>query len=131
MKIFNVIIRLVLEYAAPTFHSMLSNEQTSAIERVQKQATKIIFGWDCEYQDLIDSGKIEPLSARRDNLTLNFAKKVEKSDRSNKWFPRHEEYDYNLRQQKKYAESFSRTERLRKSPVFHMRRLLNNEETEN
>ena len=45
------------------------------IERIQKRAAKLIFGWGCDYDSLIATGRIETLEERRDKLTLNFAKK--------------------------------------------------------
>ena len=76
LKTFNSVIRPTLEYAAPTFHPMLTLEQRDKIEQVQKRASKIIFGWDSNYDELIDSGRLETLDSRRERLTLNFAKKA-------------------------------------------------------
>ena len=105
---------------------MLNGEQADKIERVQRRACKIIFGWDSHYEDLIESGKVESMSARREKLTINFAKKAESNPRFAEWFPRRV---YNnsveLRNEQKIEEKFARTDRLKKSPVFYMRRELN------
>ena len=50
---FNTIIRPTLEYAAPTFHSMLMKEMSEEIENIQKRSCKIIFGWDCKFRSLV------------------------------------------------------------------------------
>ena len=60
-------------------------------------------------------------------MTLNFVKKSEKTERFKKWFPERDYGDINMRQEKKFVEEFARTERLKKSPLFHMRRALNAE----
>ena len=76
---------------------------------------------------MIESGKIESLEERRNKLTLNFARKVSKDSRFKHWFPEKQYGDINLRRELKYEEQFARTERLKKSPLFHMRRMLNQE----
>ena len=65
------------------------------------------------------------LCERRNNLILNFARKTEKNPRFKKWFPEKNYEDLNLRNEKKFEEFFARTERLKKSPLYHMRRQLN------
>ena len=125
LKVFNTVIRPALEYAAPTFHSMLPAYLSDEIEGVQRRACKIIFGYNSSYDDLINSGTIETLSSRREKLTVNFAKKCTSNPRFKHWFEEREENC--LRNNVKYVETFAKTERLRKSPLHYMRRALNNE----
>ena len=101
LKIFNTCIRPTLDYLAPTFHSMLTKEMSEEIERIQKRACKMIFGWNSSYSDLVKNEKIETLSARRERLTLNFAKKAAANPRFNHWFPEKNYSDINIRNQKK------------------------------
>ena len=72
---------------------------------------------------LVENGTIETLEARREQLTLNFAKKCASSERFGHWFKRKPET--NLRNSLTYEESFARTERLKKSPLYYMRRAMN------
>ena len=130
LKIFNTCIRPSLEYVAPTFPSMLTKEQTEKIENVQKRASKIIFGWNADYNELVDQEKIVPLSKRREKLTVNFAKKAAASNRFGGWFEKKIPSAYDIRNEKTYVEHFARTERLRKSPLYYMRRRLNEEENQ-
>ena len=88
INVFNTIIRPVCDFASVTYHSMLTLEQSEEIERVQKRAMRIILGWDTNYRELIDTGKVESLKKRRERMTLNFAKKTESNPRFKKWFPR-------------------------------------------
>ena len=125
LKIFNVFIRPILEFAAPTFHPMLNNTMKDEIELIQKRACKMIFGWDSSYDVLVSNGSIETLDSRREKLTINFAKKCASSARFGHWFE--EKPANNLRSGLRYEEKFARTERLKNSPLFYMRRALNNE----
>ena len=126
---FNVYIRPTLEYACPTFHPMLTNSMSDDIEMIQKRACKIIFGLNYSYDELVDQEKIDTLYSRREKLTLSFAKKCTNNDRFKHWFVKRPES--NLRRSLVYEENYARTERLKKSPVFYMRRALNKEEINN
>ena len=127
MKIFNTIIRPCLEYAVPTFGPMLTEEMKNELESIQKRACKIVFGWDSSYSELIASGRVESLEKRREKLILNFAHKCVKNPRFVSWFPErnYDGMNVELRARQKYEEKYARTERLKKSPIFHMRRALN------
>ena len=114
LKVYCVLIRPVFEYAVATYHSMLTREMPNEIERVQKNACRLIFGWDVDYSSLVDNNVIELLSCRRDRIVLNFAIKTEKNDRFKGWFPKREYGDITLCKELKYREDFARTERLRK-----------------
>ena len=127
LKIFNVIVRSTLEYAVPTYHPMLNIDLRDRIESIQKRACRIIFGWNCNYDKLVEDGKVELLETRREKMTLNFAKKCISNDRFKHWFKEKTRSEYNLRTEDKYEELFARTERMKKSPLFYMRRALNAE----
>ena len=130
LKIFNTCIRPCLEYVAPVFHPMLTKEMSNEIENIQKRACKIIFGWNSSYSRLVQDGVVQTLEERRENLTVNFAKKSEASDRFKKWFP-DRQYNVNVRNPQRLEESFARTERMRNSPLYYMRRALNRESAAN
>ena len=125
------LVRSTLEYAAPTFHPMLSAGMSDELEYIQKRACKLIFGWDASYNDLVSNGKIETLKSRRNKLTLNFAKKCEKNPRFKPWFAEKDYSNLNLREERRFEELFARTERLKNSPLFYMRRALNDDCEEN
>ena len=128
LKTYLTVIRPTLDYAVPTYHSMLTLEMRDEIESIQKRACRLIFGWESNYDILISNGAIESLEARRECLTVNFAKKASASARfAAEWFPEKEYGDIGLREERKYKEFFARTERLMKSPLFYMRRALNRE----
>ena len=85
----------------------------------------MIFGWGVSYDELITSERVETLESRRQKLTLNFAIKAQNSARFAHWFTRKNYDGLNLRKEKKYEEFNARTERLKNSPLFYMRRALN------
>ena len=130
LKFYIAFIRPTLEYAAPTFHSMLTADMTDKIEGIQRRASKLIFGWDTHYDDIIASGRMITLEKRREELAEKFAKKTCKNPRFSHWFQEKDYSRINIRHgnRKKYEERFARTERLRNSPVYYMTRLLNNAE---
>lgn len=125
LKILNTCIRPTIEYAVPTYHPMLNKEMCKEIESVQKRASKIIFGWETDYNALVNEKKIESVEERRERLTLNFAQKTSNNPRFAHWFEKRQETDYNLRVVNTYEEYFARTERMKKSPLYYMRRMLN------
>ena len=124
--VYKTILRPVLEFAAPTYHSLLTKTQSEKIEALQKRALKIIYGVESSYDEQLKNGIVERLSDRRETLCCNFAKKASLSDRfGNKWFPKRVEDNHNIRRRGPYLEQRARTERMRQSPIFYMRRLLN------
>ena len=67
-------IRSVLEYAAPVFSSMLTLQQSSDIERIQKIVLKIILGQRYnEYDKACHLLSISTFESRRKQLSLRFA----------------------------------------------------------
>ena len=70
---------------------------------------------------------LKTLKKRREGGCKNFALKLAKSSKFGDLFPKNE-YDTDapaLRRTKEYKETFARTERMYRSPLYHMRRLLN------
>ena len=121
-------MRPVIEYAAQVYHSALTTDQSNRLEALQRLALKIIYGFDVSYPSAIEMSGLELLSARRDKLCLSFAKKCSINPRYSHWFPLNPTTEYNLRNQKKFKEEFAASERRRRSPLFSMRRLLNEDE---
>ena len=75
-------IRSTLEFAAPVFHSGLTQEQSRQIEMVQKKALAIILGNQyTSYGSALTSLNLERLDNRRTELAYNFALKCAQSNR--------------------------------------------------
>ena len=72
--------------------------------------------------------KFNSIQFRRERLTTDFAKKASESTRFSHWFKKKNYPGMGLRRESKFEEYAARTERLRKSPLFHMRRVLNEQQ---
>ena len=120
------LIRSVADFAAPAYHSLLTANQSEALERIQKKALRAIFGHQYSYATVLQHQNIPTLEERRKELLTNFAVKCSKNERfSAKWFPLADNTGHLTRKKNKYKEFTSRTERLKKSPVCAMRKILN------
>ena len=85
LDLYNKQVRSILEYAAPAWQSMLTEENKTDIERVQKCALTIIFG-PKSYEKTLKNEKIKSLEERRHDLTNKFAKKCTQSPQFSTWF---------------------------------------------
>ena len=56
------------------------------LEYIQKRASKIAFGWDSSYDELVSDGRVVMLEERRRRMTTNFAKKAEQNPNFKHWF---------------------------------------------
>ena len=125
LKIYETMIRPVLDFASPTYHPLLSISQTKQLEALQKRAAKIIFGFGMSYGDVISTGKMELLENRRSRLCLSFAQKAAANPRFASWFPKKKQTDYSTRNPELYQIDKHRTERMKRNPVTYMRYELN------
>ena len=72
-------VRSVVEYGAVVWHSGLTSENTTNIERVQKCALSVILGKDYQnYENALSTLQLEKLCIRREALCVQFAKKSPK-----------------------------------------------------
>ena len=72
-----IFTKSILEYSAVVWHSSLSQNNISDIERVQKSVLKIILKERYkDYESALKDLNLESLSKRREMLCLKFAKKV-------------------------------------------------------
>ena len=92
---------------------------------LNKVALKIIFGTSyTTYSDVLQWAGLDTLTARRTKLCLNFAKKCIKNERTRSMFPVNQKV-VNTRNHELYKVTNARTERLAKSSIPYMQRLLN------
>ena len=127
LKVFSVMLRPIIEFCSPIYHTLITQEQSAQIERLQRMALQIIYGFGKGYGEILSISGLKTLEERRVEAFRNFTLNVVKNERYNSWFPKTQESSVNLRDRKKYVEKFARTERLYSSPLFQMRRLLNEE----
>ena len=129
--IYKLYVRSHLEHSAPVWNSGLTLENSKDLERVQKSAVRIMMGGQYEsYKLALAKLDLETLESRRKNLCLNFAKKCLKNPQLQLMFPLNiKKHSMNTRHKQKYKVQFSKSERLKKSPIIYMQTLLNEEET--
>jgi len=66
------VIRPVLEYASPVWHSSLTVAQTNALEYLQKRAMNIMFSGGIDYTTCLIIVGVDTLATRREYLTKRF-----------------------------------------------------------
>ena len=80
-------IRSVLELAVPVWHSSITQQERTDIERVQKSVLHVLLGDSyTSYEYALTLVNLESLELRREKLCLKFAKKAEKNDKHQNWF---------------------------------------------
>ena len=120
-------IRSVLEFASPVFFSMLTAQNVSDIERVQKIVLKIILAENyLSYEEACKSMKTVSLQERREQLALRFALSCLKNKQHMHLFKQRTSPYYDLRNIKSFEEPHCHTSRYYSSPIPAMTRLLNN-----
>ena len=125
-KLFCVFIRPVIEFCSAVYHSMLTKEQSNDIERLQKQAVKLSFGWNKTYQCICEEQRITTLKKRRELYVDSFVRKTMRSARFGPtWFPVRGRDVYGLRERRDIEETNARTSRYYNGPLSYMRRRAN------
>ena len=75
VTIYVSVIRQVLEYACPVWHTNLNKHLTESIETVQKRALKCIYPGN-EYADILCLTNLPCLKERRDSLCKKYFQKI-------------------------------------------------------
>ena len=121
-------VRSILEFNSNVWFSAITEDESEDIERVQKNACKLILKQDyVDYKHALKILKLDDLKSRRNSLALKFAKNCTKLPEMEDLFTLSMESDYNLRNQEKYNVNFARTRRYYDSTVPTLQRMLNNQ----
>ena len=130
--IYILFIRSILEQSATLWHSSLTKENATDLERVQKSAVKLILkdkyrGYE---KGLAELG-LENLRERREQLCLEFAKRCVKNEKLTHMFPlNNTKHKMQTRKHEKYLVEKANTKRFQNSAIIYMQRLLNMSEPE-
>ena len=126
-NIYILFIRSLLEQSAVVWHSGLTKENESDLERVQKSAVKIILNNQYKnYKDALLKLDLEELSERRKSLCHKFAKKSIVTGKFNELFQKNDKkHTMKTRKSEVYKVTYARTEKLKRSSILYMQRLLN------
>jgi hypothetical protein len=128
LDIYSLFIRSVLEYCSVVWHSRLTQEQTSDIERVQKICLRIILRENyVSYDAALEMCALDRLADRREARCMRFAKIFLKHPKFKNLFPLSEPEPYNFRSVEKYEVNFARTDHYRDSTIPYLQRKLNDE----
>ena len=125
IEIYILYIRSVLESSAVVWNSSLTKGQELELERVQKVALRIILKDAYEnYKSALFTCSLLTLKERRNALCLSFAKKCIKNERTSDMFPLNSQ-SYDTRHMEKFFVTKAKGNRLAKSAIPHMQKLLN------
>ena len=127
VTVYVLYIRSVLEQSAVVWHSSITKGEQLDLERVQKCALRIILGEQyTTYEESLIVCGLDRLKSRRTQLCLNFALKCVKNDKTSDIFPLNNQS--NTRHHEKFQVTNAKTERLSKSAISFMQKLLNKHE---
>lgn len=126
VQVYKTMIRPLAEYGCPAYHSSLTDEQDERLERLQDHALKCIFGPEKSARKLRGLAGLTTLRERREELVLKFATKCANDPAFDHWFPRRVT-GRNTRNKntETYLEEKARCDRLKNSPLYYFRRILN------
>ena len=76
VKFYVTCIQSVILYACQVYHYSIPEYLRESLERVQRRALRIIYGYNCSYKDLLNESKLTILSKRRSELCSKFLDKI-------------------------------------------------------
>ena len=116
-------VRNALEQSCVIWHSNLTEENKTDLERIQKNACRIILGNQyVNYEESLKRLNLPTLSERREKLALRFALNCTENEKTKKLFPLKRR---KFRNEEKYKVIFAKTKRLANSTVPYLQKLLN------
>ena len=126
LKVYQTRVRSTLEFAAPVFHSGLTQVQSRQLEMVQKKGFAIILGKKYgSYEHALQTLNQEQLHVRRQELSYKFALKCSQSPLHKSMFPANQNFRQNMRNPKPFMEHNCQTSRHFNSTIPYLARLLN------
>ena len=119
-------IRSVLEQSCQVWHSSITEENSNDLERVQKDALKIILqeNYVC-YESALHKMNLMDLKSRRELLCGKFALSCISNQKTSKMFPNRNNLK-SLRKNEKFEVIYARTKRYKNTSIPYMQSLLNN-----
>ena len=119
-KIYLIFIRSILEQSAVVWHSSLTAKNRLALERVQKNAVRVILGQNISnYKDGLQKLNLQSLNERRKLLCLRFAKNCLKNEKVKNMFPRNlSRHAMEKRKTRKYKNLRTRRKRYKNLPFL-------------
>ena len=129
INIYILFIRSCTEYCSVVFHSSLTVQQSTDLERIQKTCLKVILGdMYVSYVAACEMTGLLTLSERREKRCLDFSLKCLKHPRHSSLFPLNPYYlsqQHEERNREKFTVNFARTDTYKDSTIPYCQRLLN------
>ena len=126
-QIYTSYIRSILEYGCAIWHSSLTDENRSDIERVQKNSFRIILGH--EYEDYLTSLiklNMNTLEDRRIMLNKKFAEQCVENPKTKMHFIKNSKtHEMKTRYQEKFKVTKAKRKRLQKSSIIYFQKKMN------
>ena len=117
VTIYISVVRPVVEYACPVWHTNLPIYLSDNIEMIQKRAVREIFPGMC-YVDILNHINLSTLKERRDYLCKKYFINMQaRSHKVNCLLPKKRLVDYNLRHGNMYPLTVTRTNRFKNSLI--------------
>ena len=83
VKFYVTCIQSVILYACQVYHYSIPEYLSKSLERVQRRALRIIYGYDYSYKELLSQSKLTTLSERRSDLCSKFFDKIMSDPQNN------------------------------------------------
>ena len=128
LEVYYTVIRPAIEYSSIVYHTLISNELSEKLESIQRQAMRIIYGYEGNIRNRMEENSISLLGDRREEAMLRFALKNERNSKyGGRWFEETRKTGRSVRPttMSKYVEKTHRTDRLKNNPINYMTKLLN------
>ena len=120
-----------MEQCAPIWHNSLTQENIEDIERVQKNAFRIILKKYINYEEALETLRIDSLLTRRDKLSLNFALNCKNNEKTKDLFPTNKKtHMMKTRNPAKIQITHATRERTNKSGIPYLQNLINKKDIE-
>ena len=122
---YTAVVRPILEYACPAWHTSITTAQSNKLEVIQKRALSIIFGMFVfeEYNNFCIANRIQTLKERRDSLCKNFFNKSVLNETGSLHYlinkPVNSDHLSTLRNPRCYSIPTARTSRFKQSFIIH------------
>ena len=125
LHIYSLYIRSVTEQSAVVWHNSITKGEQKDLERIQKVALRIILGSNyTSYAEALRYTGLNTLATRRKHLCLKFAIKCVKNQSTAWMFPKKVQ-QVDTRYPEKFVVTNAKTDRLAKSAIPYMQKLLN------
>ena len=125
-KLYCCYVSSTMEYCSPVYHPMLTQGQEDYLERLQRHALRICFGYDRPVEEWMDHFNISTLKECRIRRCDSFIRKAAANPRFGpRWLPAREPLQVGLGTRREIRETQATSLRRFNSPLAFLRRRAN------